>query len=316
VGAIGGSIYGMMHRNAPATLDVVTATSASAPGSTDDAAVAMSVSGNLDSGACPTGMVPIPGGQFFLGSDDGEPAEKPAHAVVLRPYCIDRYEVSVAQYIDCSERGHCKRASSTNEWDGITAKERETYDPLCNIRQPATRSTHPVNCVTWEMSAIFCHDIGKRLPTEAEWEFAARGSDGRKYPWGDDAPTGGHLNACGPECVAWGKEHGVSFTAMYDVNDHFPNTSPVGSFPAGASRFGVEDVVGNVWEWVNDWYGPYKAGKIGEPEHDPKGPPDGKQRVIRGGAWNSENPNWLRPSFRYRDTPGKESFGIGFRCAK
>ncbi len=277
---------------------------------------AIAVGDATERGRCPQGMQRIPGGQFFLGNDDGEPKEKPAHAVVLTPYCIDKFEVSVDKYQACSNDGKCKRASTTNEWDGITAKEREAYDPLCNIRQPATHAMHPINCVSWEMAAIYCQANGKRLPTEAEWEFAARGPDGRKYPWGDEAPTGGHLNACGTECVAWGKEHGITFTPMYPLNDHFPNTSPVGTFPAGASRFGVEDVVGNVWEWVSDWYGPYKPGKIGEPEKDPAGPADGTQKVIRGGAWNSENPNWLRPSFRYSDTPTKESFGIGFRCAK
>jgi len=291
-------------------------TSTTVGGSTRSDAAGIVSGAGMDSGACPSGMVAVPGGQFFLGSDDGEAAEKPAHAVVLAPYCIDRFEVSVEKYEACSKDGGCKRASSTNEWDGISAKDHDVYDPLCNIRQPADRGQHPVNCVSWEKSAIFCQATGKRLPTEAEWEFAARGSDGRKYPWGDDAPTGGHVNACGLECVDWGKAHGVSFVAMYAMNDHFPNTSPVGTFPAGASRFGVEDVVGNVWEWVDDWYGPYKAGKIGQPEHDPKGPADGKQKVIRGGAWNSSDPNWLRPSFRYRDTPAKESFGIGFRCAK
>ena len=296
-----------------------TSARASSSASTSSSAVpgsSSSVVAVSDASACPEGMQSIPGGQFFLGSDDGEAAEKPAHAVVLSPYCIDKFEVTVEKYVACSDNGKCKRASTTNEWDGISAKDRETYDPLCNVRRPADRATHPINCVTWEMAAIYCQATGRRLPTEAEWEFAARGPDGRKYPWGDETPSGGHLNACGTECVDWGKQHGISFTAMYAVNDHFPNTSPVGTFPAGASRFGVEDVVGNVWEWVSDWYGPYQAGKLGEPEKDPKGPADGKLKVIRGGAWNSEDPNWLRPSFRYRDTPTNESFGIGFRCAK
>ncbi|MGH7282072.1 MAG: formylglycine-generating enzyme family protein, partial [Polyangiaceae bacterium] len=107
-----------------------------------------------------------------------------------------------------------------------------------------------------------------------------------------------------------------TYTAMYPVDDHFQTTSPVGNYPLGKSPFGVEDVVGNVWEWVADWFGPYTAGKIGEPEKDPKGPADGTQKVMRGGAWNSENPNWLRPSYRYMATPTQENYGIGFRCVK
>ncbi|MGH7327936.1 MAG: SUMF1/EgtB/PvdO family nonheme iron enzyme, partial [Polyangiaceae bacterium] len=181
----------------------------SAPGSSS-AAIAAG-----EAGAGPEGMQPIPGGPFFLGSDDGEAAAKPAHAVLLSPYCIDRFEVTVEKYQACSNDGKCKRASSTNEWEGITAKDREVFDPLCNIRQPANRATHPINCVSWEKAANFCQVTGKRLPTEAEWEYAARGPDGRKYPWGDAEPTGGHLNACGTECVAWGKDHGITYTAMY-----------------------------------------------------------------------------------------------------
>ena len=99
---------------------------------------------------------------------------------------------------------------------------------------------------------------------------------------------------------------------MYDADDGFPNTAPVGSFPKGASRYGVEDVVGNVWEWVADWYGEY--GK--DEQTSPKGPASGDERVIRGGSWNGSYASWVRPTFRYKDAPTKRSYGIGFRCAK
>ncbi len=270
----------------------------------------------VDSGWCPAGMALIPGGHYFMGSDDGEKEEKPAHAVMLMPYCMDVYEVSVEQYLACSNQGLCKRASTTNEWKGITASERATYDPLCNIGDPEGKAKHPINCVSWEMAALYCSAEGARLPTEAEWELAARGPDGRKYPWGDEIPTGGQLNACGTECVAWGKEHDVDLTAMYPVDDHFPTTSPVGSFPAGASRYGIQDVAGNVWEWVSDWYGPYKPTKVGQPEINPKGPVKGTAKVMRGGAWNSSDAGWLRPSFRYSSAPTRMTYGTGFRCAK
>jgi formylglycine-generating enzyme required for sulfatase activity len=261
---------------------------------------------------CPAGMVQIPGGSFFMGSDDGLALEKPAHQVALQPYCMDQFEVTVDAYKNCSDGGHCKRAGTTNEWDGIADKERKAFDPLCNVRDPSGKARHPINCVDWEMADKFCHETGKRLPTEAEWEFAARGPDGRKYPWGDDEPASAHLNACGKECVAWGLKNGIDEKAMYEADDGFANTAPVGSFPKGASRYGIQDVVGNVWEWVADYYGPYKS----DEQKDPKGPAEGTERVIRGGAWNGSFASWVRPTFRYKDNPSKRSYGIGFRCAK
>lgn len=263
---------------------------------------------------CPKGMLRIPGGSFFMGSDEGTAREKPAHQVVLAPYCIDEYEVTVERYKACSDGGRCKRAGTTNEWDGITEKDQKAFDPLCNVRDPEGHARHPINCVDWEMAAKFCSEQGNggRLPTEAEWEFAARGPDGRKYPWGDDDPSAGFMNACGKECVAWGVKNGVDEKPMYAEDDGFPNTAPVGSFPKGASRYGLQDVVGNVWEWVADWYGDY--GK--DEQKAPTGPAEGTERVIRGGAWNGSYASWVRPTFRYKDSPSKRSYGIGFRCAK
>jgi formylglycine-generating enzyme required for sulfatase activity/serine/threonine protein kinase len=265
---------------------------------------------------CPSGMIWIEGGRFFMGSDDPEdlPTERPAHNVTLSPFCIDRFEVTVERYLSCSDNGGCKRASRTNEdWEpALTPHQRSVYDPLCNIRDPVGKAKHPINCVDWEMADTFCHEAGGRLPTEAEWEFSARGPDGRKYPWGDDPPTGAYLNACGIECVAWGKAHDEPLAAMYPMDDGYASTAPVGSFSKGRSRYGVEDVVGNVWEWVADWYEPYAAAA----QVDPKGPESGTQRVIRGGGWNGSNVAWVRPSFRYKAVPAEKSHGFGFRCAK
>lgn len=270
---------------------------------------------------CPEGMVAIDGGRFFMGSDEDLPVEKPAHKVTLGAFCMDKTEVTTAAYVACSARGDCKRAGTTNRWEGITAKEAKTYDPLCNagaVGDPAkknaeTRGSHPINCVDWANADRYCRANGKRLPTEAEWEFAARGSDGRKYPWGDETPTARHLNACGIECAAWLKKRAAQTDGfLYATDDGYPTTAPVGSFPLGASRWGLDDVVGNVWEWTADYFGSYSADDL----TNPTGPVIGEERVIRGGAWNGAYADWVRPSFRYMSAPDTRSHGIGFRCAK
>jgi formylglycine-generating enzyme required for sulfatase activity len=255
---------------------------------------------------CPEGMVLIPGGRFFMGSDDDLPDEKPAHHVTIFALCMDRFEVTAAAYKECSERGDCKRAGTTNKWQGITARDAKTYDPVCTSSAD-DRGNHPINCVDWSMADRYCKANGKRLPTEAEWEFAARGSDGRKYPWGDAPPSYKHLNACGSECTDWLKKSGAPNDGLlYSNDDGFPTTAPVGSFPMG------EDIVGNVWEWVADYYGGY----AGDDVTDPKGPPSGTSRVVRGGAWNGAQADWVRPSFRFHLSPETRSHGVGFRCVK
>ena len=242
--------------------------------------------------------------------------EKPAHSVVLSPFCIDKTEVTVAAYLACSTVGKCAPASKTNDFADLDDVLRKTVDPLCNVGDPQGHATHPINCVDWDMASNYCQRQGGRLPTEAEWEFAARGPDGRAYPWGDDAPNGKLLNACGKECAAWGKkshvEGKITFGTMYPDDDGFVNTAPVGSFPAGASRYGLEDVVGNVWEWTADFYAPYTK----DAAKDPHGPPTSDSgRVARGGAWNGPFPSWVRPTFRFHFLPENRSYGVGFRCA-
>jgi formylglycine-generating enzyme required for sulfatase activity len=170
--------------------------------------------------------------------------------------------------------------------------------------------------VDWSMAQAFCATRGARLPTEAEWEFAARGPDGRTYPWGDDLPTARHLNACGKECAAWGKKNHVDEVAIYPEDDGFATTAPVGSFPLGRSRFGMVDMVGNVWEWVADRYAPYPPESTREVTIDPAGPAEGEDRVLRGGAWNGGYAPWVRPTFRYKTRAETKGYGIGFRCAR
>ena len=270
---------------------------------------------------CDAGMVLIAGAEFFMGSDekDAFPFEKPPHKVKLAPYCIDALEATVADYKQCSDGGHCRRAGKENVWPGIVPAQRKIYDPLCNINDPAGRPSHPINCVDWDQAREFCENRSARLPTEAEWELAARGSDGRIYPWGDDPPNEGLLNACGKECFAWMKKHSDPqnpAAQMFAGDDGFANTAPVGSFPKGKSLSGLSDIVGNVGEWVGDYYADYEKALAGTTSADPKGPTAGTDRVVRGGAWNSSDPSWVRPSFRYHAAPDARSHGIGFRCAK
>ena len=290
------------------------------PARATSSAVAVGATVKPAPAACPPGMARIEGGDFFMGSDlqGADAREVPAHPVRVGAYCLDVHEVTVAKHKACSDSGTCLRAGRENEWpEGISAAQKKIYDPLCNVSDPEARAQHPINCVTWEQARAYCDSVGGRLPTEAEWEFAARGSDGRVYPWGDTPPTALHLNACGKECVAWGKAHpdpAGPLAPMHDGDDGFPTTAPVGRFPQGKTESGVYDMTGNVWEWVADWYAPYA--KSSERKQNPAGPATGNERVIRGGAWNGGTPSWVRPTFRYSDSPDKRSHGIGFRCAK
>jgi formylglycine-generating enzyme required for sulfatase activity/serine/threonine protein kinase len=263
--------------------------------------------------ACLPGMVAIPGGNFYMGLDSeiATPFEKPQHQVTLKPFCVDVTEVTVEAYRACSAEGKCPPAPTAVTWPGIKASEKKTYGPLCNIDDPG-RDKHPINCIDWDMADNFCKKTGKRLPSSAEWEFAVRGPDGRVYPWGDEKPDANHLNACGTECVKWGREHGETLAPMHGEDDGFPTTAPVGSFPKGRSRYGLDDVIGNVMEWVQDWDGPYTK----EAQTNPTGPATGTERVIRGGAWNAGDTVWVRPSFRFKFSADVRSHGIGFRCAK
>jgi formylglycine-generating enzyme required for sulfatase activity len=268
---------------------------------------------------CPEGTALVPGGKFYMGSDDTTfPLWQPSHKVTLDSFCMDVTEVTAAAYKVCSDQGECKRPADTPDYprsEGTTdeqhAKNKAAYAELCNFGKPG-RESHPINCVSWDLADAYCRFLKKRLPTEAEWEYAARGSDGRKLPWGDAPGDEKHMNACGAECNRWEAAHGLKISAtMYTADDGFPGTAPVESFPAGVTRFGLHDMIGNVWEWTGDWFATYKPGEV----VNPKGAPAGDRKVMRGGGFNGGVQMWLDPAFRYHQLATASTPGLGFRCA-
>ena len=264
-----------------------------------------STGGVPPSKTCPVDMVHVPGGTFWMGSPTGlgELDEHPQHQVTLSGYCIDRTEVTVAAYARCAASRKCTSAMEP------ATKGQES---LCNGTR-ADRQDHPVNCVDWDQARTYCGFVNKRLPSEAEWEYAARGSDGRMYSWGNEPPSAKRLNACDRECRALGKRMGEEWPiTMYDDSDGWETTAPVGSFPAGASPFGALDMTGNVWEWTADWYGRYQAGASTNPPRDK----DGWARVLRGGGWDSSDAGKLRTASRGRVGPALRDADLGFRCAR
>jgi formylglycine-generating enzyme required for sulfatase activity/tRNA A-37 threonylcarbamoyl transferase component Bud32 len=263
--------------------------------------------------ACPSGMVSIAGGKMFMGARDlPEHAHAaPPHEVKVSAFCLDKTEVTTRAYLACVEKGECERPPDKVNWPGVSPADVKLYSGFCNASQK-DRGDHPVNCVTWSMADGFCRKAGARLPTEAEWELAARGSSQRKYPWGDDPPGPRFLNACGKECASWFADHGdKKHRTMFDEDDGFAGTAPVGSFPAGAPPSGVVDLAGNVWEWTSDWFAPYAA----DPATDPHGPSSGTERVVRGGDFTGSEPEWASPAYRWKTAPETYRHAIGFRCA-
>jgi formylglycine-generating enzyme required for sulfatase activity len=204
---------------------------------------------------CPVGdMVEIPAGKFMMGCNSAVDTEcysdeSPYHEVNLSAFKIDKYEVTAGQYKACVDAGKCMAADTGGS---------------CNYGSSG-RDLHPINCVDWTQANAYCQWAGKRLPTEAEWEKAARGTDGRKYPWGNT----------GLDC-----DHAVMSVSPCSNS----STQPVGSKPLGASPYGAEDMIGNVWEWASDWYS--SSYYSSSPANDPQGPASGTYRVVRGGSWN------------------------------
>lgn len=263
--------------------------------------------GSVRGPSCPEGMVSIPGGTFEMGSSfGGEADERPVTRVTLSGYCLDRTEVTVRAYAQCVSAGSCQAQDSVS-WSGITEEQRRQFNPTCNFRH-SDRGEHPMNCVDWTQADAYCRWRGGRLPTEAEWEYAARGTDGRTYPWGNQAPGSRLLNACDASC----RRAFPNFFVMFESDDGWATTAPVGSYPSGASPFGVQDMAGNVWEWVSDWYGTYPGGSTS----NPRGAYQGSSRVNRGGGWGSVVPSWVRAADRGGVGQANRDNILGFRCAR
>ncbi len=230
-------------------------------------------------------MILVPAGEFVMGSSEKDidwtvktffsesrewyQDETPSFKIVLNDFYIDKYEVTAAQYkvfMEAARHPAPKYSDSTKH----------------------NAPGQPVVGVTWQDASDYCRWAGKRLPTEAEWEKAARGTDGRIYPWGNDADD--------------------TKANVRGMADKFRYSAPGGSFPQGASSYGVHDMSGNVWEWTSSWYLPYPGNKY---ENENYGQ---KYKVIKGGSWNS-NMDLARAALRGKALPEQQQNYIGFRCA-
>ena len=233
-------------------------------------------------------MVLIPAGPFTMGSDDGPQNERPAHTVTLDAYYIDRYEVTLSLYRKFLEV--------------------EKYDAPPTWDDEATTSVgdRPAIGMRWESAAAYCRWAGKRLPTEAEWEKAARGTDGRRYPWGEMQPF---VDIANYNRGVWVSE---AITLMAVTGGLEGMSVRHGLKDGGKSPFGVSHMAGNASEWVADWYERDSYRKSSE--RNPSGPMTGEKRVLRGGSW-ADIPSALRATARFSAEPNFEDRTVGFRCA-
>ncbi|MBN2549282.1 MAG: SUMF1/EgtB/PvdO family nonheme iron enzyme [Anaerolineales bacterium] len=240
-------------------------------------------------------MVFIPPGQFMMGSSLMEMGSKedqtPRRTVTLDGYWMDRSEVTNAMYARCVAAGACSPPAR------LSSARRESYYGNSDF------DSYPVIWVTWYDAQAYCSWAGRRLPTEAEWERAARSDQGAAYPWGDDLPYGNSANYCDVNCTLDSRDP--------SVDDGYADTSLVGSFPRGASPYQIYDMAGNVWEWAADWYATaYDPNAL----LNPTGPVAGDFRILRGGSFEGTAYD-IRAANRYASAPDVASVSFGFRCA-
>jgi len=247
----------------------------------------------------PSGMVRVPAGKFKMGmkasrglteckryrngcKEEWFAGQEPVHEVYLAEYYMDKHEVTEQEYDRCVKAGAC---DENEKKEGFSAP------------------SQPVVNVSWHDARDYCEWAGKRLPTEAEWEKAARGDDERIYPWGDNFAAG-NANFCDRKCpFDW---------AWPAADDGHRFTAPAGRYPKGASPYGALDMAGNVFEWVADRYD--KNYYRYSPQRDPKGPDKGNHRVLRGGSWYF-SAGLMQSAFRLHDSPESKDLNYGFRCA-
>lgn len=243
--------------------------------------------------AIPKDMRLIPAGDFIMGTSRSySRAGQPKRTVYLDTYWIDTTEVTVAAYRRCVDAKACTPADTTKNNDCVMSLTTENNWSVPN------REDHPINCVTWTQAKTFCEWVGKRLPTEAEWEKAARGNSGFDYPWGNiDEPS------CDFAVMMQNDEDGCGRKSTW----------PVGSKKKGESSSGVLNMAGNVSEWTADWYAPkFDTSQT----RNPQGPESGKTKVRKGGTFNSRFGLHIMPATRYDTFPDAAFAFLGFRCAK
>lgn len=220
----------------------------------------------------------VPNGDFTMGSDTGELHEMPVHVVTLDGFWIDQTEVTNKMYSLCVDADVCQKPTD------ISSFTHPNYYGNFKFED------YPVIYVSWDMAKTYCEWAGRRLPTEAEWEKAAHGTEERTYPWGEALMAG-------------------FFANFNSTND----TMIVGSYEDGKSPYGAYDMAGNVWEWVSDWYD--SSYFQNSPPSNPLGPDSGDMKVLRGGSWNYDDYE-IRTTNRNSAIPTNTYYNIGFRCAR